>query len=128
MSIDVSQFRHDVRQSLCRIYTKYKVPEPQQCAQHTEHGVYKAYPIHDTHISFEFACQTEYYHVCAHIIANVDPTQYIRNSTLIRRIATGKINPADLGTMTPRQLYPEHWNQSVARLALEKSHRRMSSR
>jgi hypothetical protein len=42
-------------------------------------------------------------------IANLDPEAYIGNSRLIQRLQEGEFPPNRVPFMTPRELYPEHW-------------------
>lgn len=42
-------------------------------------------------------------------VANLDPEAYIGNSRLIQRLQEGEFPPHRVAFMTPRELYPEHW-------------------
>jgi hypothetical protein len=42
-------------------------------------------------------------------LSNLDPTAYVANSRLIQRLQEGEFPPHQVPFMTPRELYPEHW-------------------
>jgi DNA-directed RNA polymerase subunit M/transcription elongation factor TFIIS len=57
----------------------------------------------------EFA---EIYKVTARrTISNLNPTAYVGNSRLIQRLQEGEFPPHRVPFMTPRELYPEHWQE-----------------
>jgi DNA-directed RNA polymerase subunit M/transcription elongation factor TFIIS len=47
--------------------------------------------------------------VARRTLANLDPTAYVGNSRLILRLQEGEFPASRVATMTPRELYPEHW-------------------
>ena len=47
--------------------------------------------------------------IARRIVANLDPEAYVGNSRLLQRLQEGEFPPHQLPFMTPRELYPEHW-------------------
>jgi DNA-directed RNA polymerase subunit M/transcription elongation factor TFIIS len=44
-------------------------------------------------------------------VVNLDPEAYVGNSRLIKRLQEGEFPPHRVPFMTPRELYPEHWQE-----------------
>lgn len=44
-------------------------------------------------------------------VANLDPTSYIGNKRLIQRLQDNEFPAHQVPFMTPRELYPEHWQE-----------------
>jgi hypothetical protein len=49
--------------------------------------------------------------VARRTMANLDPEGYVGNSRLIQRLQEGEFPPHQVPFMTPRELYPEHWQE-----------------
>jgi hypothetical protein len=49
--------------------------------------------------------------VARRTLANLDPEGYVGNSRLIQRLQEGEFPPHQVPFMTPRELYPEHWQE-----------------
>jgi hypothetical protein len=47
--------------------------------------------------------------VARRVLINLDPEAYVGNSRLIQRLQEGEFPPHQIPFMTPRELYPEHW-------------------
>lgn len=130
-STDVSELRARVAALITGIYERH-APRGQWSAKRlgkeTEAGVFEASRDLKTdegediqQLSIEAAIRTDYYHIAAQVIANLDPDAYVGNRTLIRRVASGEVAARAVGGMTPQERFPEHWAASEARLALEQS-------
>jgi DNA-directed RNA polymerase subunit M/transcription elongation factor TFIIS len=44
-------------------------------------------------------------------VANLNPEAYVGNSRLIKRLQDGEFPPHQIPFMSPRELYPEHWQE-----------------
>jgi DNA-directed RNA polymerase subunit M/transcription elongation factor TFIIS len=49
--------------------------------------------------------------VARRCLANLDPMAYVGNSRLIKRLQDGEFPPHQVPFMSPRELYPEHWQE-----------------
>ena len=49
--------------------------------------------------------------IARRVIANLDPDSYIGNKRLIIRLKDGEFPPQQVAFMTPRELFPEHWQE-----------------
>jgi hypothetical protein len=47
--------------------------------------------------------------VARRVVANLEPEAYVGNARLIQRLQEGEFPPHRVPFMTPRELYPEHW-------------------
>jgi DNA-directed RNA polymerase subunit M/transcription elongation factor TFIIS len=89
--------------------------DPQQ-QEDLERGIFNASIAdakkHGIRCHWENPDFVEIYKVLARrTIVNLDPTAYIRNSRLIRRIQDGEFPPHQVPFMNARELYPEHWQE-----------------
>ena len=47
------------------------------------------------------------------IILNLDPTNHLQNKTFKENLLTGKLNPNEVGFMSPAQIHPVKWNHLI---------------
>ena len=52
-----------------------------------------------------------YLNKCVSLYDNINPSSYIGNKNLIKKIKKKEIDLDNIAGMTPQQLYPEHWNK-----------------
>lgn len=52
-----------------------------------------------------------YKRIARRTVANLDPEAYVGNSRLIQRLQEGEFPPHRVPFMTPRELYPENWQE-----------------
>ena len=45
------------------------------------------------------------------VITNLDPKSYIKNTTLIKRLADKEFDANKIAFMNPNELFPEHWQK-----------------
>ncbi|PNH12591.1 Transcription elongation factor A protein 3 [Tetrabaena socialis] len=47
------------------------------------------------------------------LLANLDPTSYVGNTDLIKRVLAKEVKPHDLPFMKPPEIFPERWREVV---------------
>jgi DNA-directed RNA polymerase subunit M/transcription elongation factor TFIIS len=47
--------------------------------------------------------------IARRVVANLDPVAYVGNTRLLERLKDGEFAPDSIAAMSPRELYPEHW-------------------
>ena len=52
---------------------------------------------------------TMYSIVARRVVANLDPEAYVGNPRLIQRLQDGEFAPHEVAFMSPKELFPEHW-------------------
>ena len=52
-----------------------------------------------------------YLNKCISLYDNINPSSYIGNKNLIKKIKKKEINIDTIADLTPQELYPEHWNK-----------------
>lgn len=63
---------------------------------------------------FSMDCNDENYeHKLKQIVLNLNPYSYIKNTYLLHKVITGEISPENLITMTPVELFPEKWEETI---------------
>jgi transcription elongation factor S-II len=54
------------------------------------------------------------------VIANIDPSSYIQNNSLLNRLQKNEFKPHDVAFMRPEEMFPDKWNHLLdARLRKE---------
>ena len=52
-----------------------------------------------------------YLNKCISLYDNINPTSYIGNSKLLKKLKKKEIDIDNIAYLTPQELYPEHWNK-----------------
>lgn len=127
-SVSVQAFREGVRARIEAIYRVAGISEVKKNAFLTEKGIHdytpttdEATPGSESRMSKSDLMYSPYYHRCAQVLANIDPSSYVRNADLIKRLRDKKIDPVLIGRMTPAELVPSVWAPLESRLNLERS-------
>ena len=47
------------------------------------------------------------------LLLNLDPSSYVNNVTLVKRLAAGEVHACDLAVMKPHDLFPERWRDVI---------------
>jgi transcription elongation factor S-II len=70
-----------------------------------ESCVYERYSMDSTEENYE--------HKLKQLVLNLNPTSYIKNTSLLPRVLSGEIPPERLILMSPIELFPEKWEETV---------------
>jgi transcription elongation factor S-II len=57
--------------------------------------------------------ENEYEQKAKQLALNLDSTSYIKNTNLRKKIISGEIDPHQLVFLTPQELFPEKWEQTI---------------
>ncbi|NBR14260.1 MAG: hypothetical protein EBU01_06720 [Crocinitomicaceae bacterium] len=52
-----------------------------------------------------------YYVIARRVLSNIDPSQYVRNDGLIKRVIDGDLKAEEIAFLTPGELFPEQWQK-----------------
>lgn len=117
-------FRSRVTALLADIYRRHAPGSPvDDLSRETEAGIFEASKDMATAAltTREEVVESDYFHIAAQVVANLDPEAYVGNRNLIGRVVRGEVSARAVGGMDSQDRFPERWAASKARLALEQS-------
>ena len=125
--INVHSARMCCRELFERMYEKNGFDNPKHMAKETEQSVFSDTPLKiPTEFSSSRIVDTTYYHRACQLYAVIDPTQYVGNNELIELLHNGTVDPSNLATMSPAELFPSRWKTVQKCLALERERKETS--